>query len=348
MRPAVAVSLVLLAQVVMAPAVRAQPVSVELQAEVKPGEHPSLLVSSQASLARVHVDLMRDDGKKLQLEHGAVAAGQKARMVLPLPPGGRAVYEGTLVATYSDGTQATVPLHFDTASAATMKIGYARERLDLEAHTLEFTLSRPAAHAELRVLGDDGSELGKASADYEGDKPGTWLKLSWTPTAPGNVLALELRARSTDGSSAGVRLTPWSVRIAHEEVIFESGKAEIRPSEAAKLDASYKRIIDTVNSVRKVEPNLPVKLFIAGHTDTVGSGPDNVKLSLARARAIAAWFRDRGLPLPIAFAGFGESALKVKTADNTDEPANRRADYIVGVEEPQVVRGVRASWYKLQ
>ena len=348
MRIAVVVTLVVLAELVLAPQVRAQPVAVELMAQVKPGEHPSLLVSSQAALVRVHVDLMRDDGKKLQLEHGAVAAGQKARIVLPLPPGGRAVYEGTLVATYSDGTQATVPLHFDTASAATMKIGYAREHLDLDAHTLEFTLTRPAAHADLRVLGDDGSELGKASADYHGEKPGTWLQIAWTPAAAGNVLALELHARSTDGANAGVRLTPWSVRIAHEEVVFESGKAEIRPSEAAKLDASYKRIAEAVDSVRKVEPSLPVKLFIAGHTDTVGSAADNVKLSLARARAIAAWFRDRGLPLPIAYAGFGESALKVKTADNSDEPANRRADYIVGVEEPQVARGVHAPWYKLQ
>jgi hypothetical protein len=85
-----------------------------------------------------------------------------------------------------------------------------------------------------------------------------------------------------------------------------------------------------------------------GHTDTVGSAADNRKLSLARARAIAAWYHERGLPLPLAYAGFGEDALKVKTPDNTDEAANRRADYIVGVEEPLVARGVRASWYKLQ
>lgn len=334
--------------VVLAPRVRAQPVAVELQAQVKPGEHPALVVSSQSALSRVHVDLMRDDGKRVQLEHGPVAAGEKARIVLPLPPGGHAMYEGTLTATFDGGKQATVPLHFDTASAATMKIGYAREHLDLEAHTLEFTLSRPAGHAELRILGDDGSELGKSAADYHGERAGTWLQIAWTPAKPGNVLALELRASSSDGANAGVRLVPWSVHIAHEEVVFETGKSEIRPSEEAKLDASYKRIVDAVTSVRQVEPALAVKLFIAGHTDTVGAAADNVKLSVARARAIAAWFRDRGLPLPIAYAGFGESALKVKTPDNADEAANRRADYIVGVEEPQIARGVHAPWYKLQ
>ena len=145
-----------------------------------------------------------------------------------------------------------------------------------------------------------------------------------------------------------MKLLPWSVRVAHEEVNFEPGKSELRPSETPKLDGSYQKIIDAVDLARKADPSLQVKLFIAGHTDTVGSNGDNRKLSLERARAIAAWFRDRGLPLPIAFAGFGEDALKVKTPDNTDEAANRRADYIVGVEEPLVQKGVKATWYNLK
>ena len=326
----------------------AQSVSVELQAQVKPGEHPSLIVSAPVALARVRVELMRDDGKKITLDHPAVAVGEKARLVLPLPPGGHAMYEGTLTASFWNGKRALVPLHFDTASAAQLKIGYAREHLDLDAHTLGFTLDRPAARAELRVLGDDGSELAKTTTEFHGERAGTWLPIAWTPSKSGNVLALELHATSSDGASAGVRLIPWSVRIPHEEVVFPTGQSSVLPSEAAKLDASYQRIVDAVDSVRKVEPSLPVKLFIAGHTDTVGAAADNVKLSLARARAIAAWFRDRGLPLSIAYAGFGESALKVKTPDDTDSAANRRADYIVGVEEPQIARGVHASWLKLQ
>jgi hypothetical protein len=34
--------------------------------------------------------------------------------------------------------------------------------------------------------------------------------------------------------------------------------------------------------------------------------------------------------VPIAFAGFGEDVPKVKTPDETDERANRRADYVLG------------------
>jgi outer membrane protein OmpA-like peptidoglycan-associated protein len=328
-----------------AAAARAQEVQVALKTQVKPGERPSLTVTAPVDVVRVQVELTRADGSPLTLSHGPIPARHPAAIALPA---GKGAYQGKLVAEFRDGNRASYDLHFDVAVAGELKVGYARERLDLDAHTLEFTLSRPAGHAELRVIGDDGSELAHASADYHGERAGSWLPISWTPSRPGNVLALELRASSNDGAAGGVRLVPWSVRIPHEEVVFETGKADVRPSEEAKLDKSYKSIVDTVAAVRKAEPSLAVKLYIAGHTDTVGSSADNRKLSLARARAIAGWFHDRGLPLPIAFSGYGEDALKVKTPDNTDEAANRRVDYIVGVEEPLVARGVRAPWYKLQ
>ncbi|HWE30928.1 MAG TPA: OmpA family protein [Polyangia bacterium] len=324
----------------------AQEVRVQLQTQVRPGEHPTLTVTSPAAIAGVRVEVERD-GKPLVVTHGAVAAGRAATLALPA---GSAHYRGQVVTRFVGGTSATSDLTFDvgTQPSGNLKIGYAREHLDLDAHTLEFTLTKAATSADLKVIGDDGAELARAHADFHGEHAGAWLPIAWTPTRAGNVLALELHATSTDGSAAGVRLVPWSVHIAHEEVVFESGKAEIRPSEAAKLDASYQKIVDAVADVRKAAPDLPVRLFIAGHTDTVGAAADNRKLSLARARAIAAWYHDRGLPLPIAYAGFGEDALKRKTADNVDDAANRRVDYIVGVEEPQVAKGVRAPWYKLQ
>jgi outer membrane protein OmpA-like peptidoglycan-associated protein len=322
---------------------RAQQVQIEVKPQRHAGERSAVVLTPTAAVTRLDAELSRD-GKPVRLGHGAIGAGEHARLELP----GAGHYRGKLVVRFAGGSRMSYDVHFDVVAGGQMKIGYARDRLDLDAHTLAFTLTRPAARAELRVIGDDGRELGRATADYHGERPGTWLPIHWTPTRPGNVLALELRATSSDGAHAGVRLVPWSVHIAHEEIVFETGKAEIRPSEAQKLDASYQKIIDAVATVRKAEPDLAIKLYIAGHTDTVGSAADNRKLSLARARAIAAWFHDRGLPLPIAYAGFGEDAPKVKTPDNTDAAANRRADYILGVEEPLVARGVHAPWHALQ
>ena len=49
------------------------------------------------------------------------------------------------------------------------------------------------------------------------------------------------------------------------------------------------------------------------------------------------------------YEGFGEEALKVATADQTDEPRNRRADYVLGAATapPPGSLGplaARASW----
>jgi outer membrane protein OmpA-like peptidoglycan-associated protein len=329
---------------VCAPA-RAQQVQIDVPPQFRAGERPYIRVAPPVAVRSFHAELTRD-GKPITVDHGPARAGEQIK--LPLPGPGH--YEGKLIVVFPDGNRMTYePLAFDAViNAGSISVGYAKERLDLDAHTLEFTLSRPAGHVDLKVLGDDGTELATASADYKGERAGTWLAIHWTPTKPGNVLTLDLNATSTDGGRGHVLLTPWSVAVPHDEVVFETGKSEIRATEEAKLDAGYKKITDAVAKVRKVRPDLPVKLFIAGHTDTVGGNADNRKLSLARARAIAAWYRDRGLPLPIAFAGFGEDAPKVKTPDETDNAANRRADYIVGVEEPQVARGVKATWMKLQ
>lgn len=333
-----------LAILLVAAAARAQQVQIEIPSTLRAGERPAITLTPPVAVRGFDLSLQHD-GKPWTEHAGGARAGQRVRV--PLPGAGH--YEGEVVARFTDGNQMTYTLKFDVViNAGSMKIGYARDRLDLDAHTLEFTLSKPAAHAELKVVGEDGKELATATADYHGERAGTWLPIHWAPERAGDVLALELRAVASDGARAGVRLVPWSINVPHKEVVFETGKWDIRKSEEPKLDAAYQKIADEVTRARKAVPDVPVKLYIAGYTDTVGSNADNMKLSLERARAIAAWFRERGLPLPIAYAGFGEEVLRVKTPDNTDNEANRRADYIVAFDEPLIARGVHAQWLKLQ
>ena len=139
------------------------------------------------------------------------------------------------------------------------------------------------------MLGLDGSEASAAaSADYKGDRPGTWLPIHWTPTSNDKVVALELHITSTDGVGATMKFVTFNVPVSHEEVVFETGKAEIRPSEEPKLDAGYKKIVEAVEEVRRAVPNEPVRLFIAGHTDTVGSSARQSRASRSRAPAPSA------------------------------------------------------------
>jgi outer membrane protein OmpA-like peptidoglycan-associated protein len=209
---------------------------------------------------------------------------------------------------------------------APFHVGYDAEHLDLAGHVLQFKPSRPAGSAELVAIGEDGKELGTGAATYHNEPADTWLSISWSQPADARVLMLRLRVVAADRLVTNVELTPWSVAVDHEDVNFATNSSVIEPGEDAKLDASLARIGEIVERSKKF---VKMQLYVAGHTDTVGPAARNNALSLDRARAIATYFRRKGLALPIAFAGFGEQVLKVKTADETDERINRRADYVI-------------------
>ncbi len=209
---------------------------------------------------------------------------------------------------------------------APIHVAYDAEHLDLDKHTLQFKPSRAVAEATLVAIGEDGQELGKGAATYE-HAPTDWWSITWTQPGDERVMMLKLRVAATDGVATNVELIPWSVTIAHEDVNFRTDSAVIDPDERGKLDASLTSITDIAKRAGKF---MKLTLYIAGHTDTVGSAAKNRKLSVDRATAIGKYFRAKQLAIPILVAGFGEEVPKVKTPDETDEPANRRADYVLG------------------
>ncbi|MFT3692679.1 MAG: OmpA family protein [Kofleriaceae bacterium] len=232
------------------------------------------------------------------------------------------------------------------ASAAPLAfhVGYDTQHLDLDGHVLQITMTKPAGSATLVVLGEDGSEIGKGSATFAGEKPGTWLKIPWTQT-DGRVLKIKVHVEDQAGGVVNVELVPWSVTIDHEDVNFATDSFAIAETEEPKLTASLDKVNDVI---KKSEKFVAMQLYVAGHTDTVGSAAKNKKLSLDRARAIATWFRKHGVKLPIVMAGYGEDALKVKTADNVDEAKNRRVDYVIGPVGAQPPFAIKASWSELK
>lgn len=321
----VAVALLVLARA--APAT-AQPVSYQLAGDVAAGKKPALRLVAAQAVRDVRLELERDDGRRFTAARASLAAGEAVTFPVGDGAPGRARYRGTLSARPAAGPDRwTGELAFETLVRAPVKLGYDLEHLDLDGRQLRFTMSRPAGRAELVAVGEDGAELGRGEATFRGEAPGTWVAVGWTQPDGARVLKLRLRAVTAEGLEASVELVPWSVTIDHEDVTFDTDRAEIAPGEAAKLDASLARIEELA---RRTGPVLPLRLYVAGHTDTVGPGAKNRALSLARARAIAAYFRAHGLAVPIAYAGFGEDVPRVATPDETDARANRRADYVLG------------------
>lgn len=67
------------------------------------------------------------------------------------------------------------------------------------------------------------------------------------------------------------------------------------------------------------------ELLVVGHTDTVGGAAFNERLGLARAQAVAVVLEAEGVtPLSLTLQSRGERMPAVRTADEVDEPRNRR------------------------
>jgi outer membrane protein OmpA-like peptidoglycan-associated protein len=304
----------------------AQPVSFQLRGEVPVGQKPQLQITATDNVTDVRVELERDDGKKFSLKGGSLAKGKSVVLAVGDGTAGKASYKGTISAK-AGGQAWSDQLIFDTRISAPIKVTYDAEHLDLDKRELQFKLSRPADAAELTVIGDDGKEIGKGSAKLTGEPADKWLPITWTQPANTRVMTMKLRVSATDGVASNVELIPWSVAIDHEDVNFATDSAVIEAAEKPKLDASLGKIRD---AIKRSEKFMKMKLYVAGHTDTVGDSAKNRKLSLDRALAIGSYFKKQGIAIPIVVAGFGEDVLKIKTADKVDEIKNRRADYVLG------------------
>ena len=137
-------------------------------------------------------------------------------------------------------------------------------------------------------------------------------------------------AASKTGEAQVARLSDTEVRESFGETLqalparpsafmlhFITGTDELTPESKAELQ--------NVLAALKDRP-LPDVLVI-GHTDTVGDLAGNDRLSAQRAETVKAFLVDIGIPAQrIRTAGRGERELLVPTADEVDEPRNRRVE----------------------
>jgi len=103
-------------------------------------------------------------------------------------------------------------------------------------------------------------------------------------------------------------------------VLFDSGKADLRPEAGAELDSLVAFMLKFPEVV----------LGISGHTDDVGSDEFNLDLSERRAKSVQDYLEIKGIRADhLRSRGFGETR---PVADNSTDPgrqANRRVECIV-------------------
>ncbi|MEZ4301296.1 MAG: OmpA family protein [Polyangiaceae bacterium] len=103
-------------------------------------------------------------------------------------------------------------------------------------------------------------------------------------------------------------------------VVFESGKAILRPESDA--------VLDVVRQYLEAKPAITL-LRIEGHTDNVGIAADNQRLSELRSMAVAQWLIAKGTSckrlLPVGF-GQDKPVADNKTPEGREQ--NRRTAFV--------------------
>jgi outer membrane protein OmpA-like peptidoglycan-associated protein len=328
--------------------VLASPVDLRIDARAEPGQKPKLTLVINQDLRSATVELS-GGGNTMKRTQGPQARGGTLVFELPQTRPGVVNWKGTVKVTFEDDSAGSMPLSFQTEVLdAQFKFGFGRDDLDLENDTLKLTSERATAKVDIEVYTDEDELLVSSSQSYDPPIPaGQSVPVSWIPKKKADVLRIHLVVHDERGAYRSSDSFPYSITIPHEDVVFDTGKSVLRPDQAPKLEAAVPEI---ERATKRFGPAMraagaTVRLFVGGHTDTVGPAGGNQALSAARATAIAKWFAGRGVPVAVYARGFGESMLKVETPDNTDNEANRRVEYDVGVNGPT---GSLSGWTRIK
>ena len=284
----------------------------------------------------------RADGRAFRFDRSTLSPGGTWTVEIPLPSRTSEI-QMRIEADFA-GERGFLTDAFEVEVLADMDFEVDLASYDGDARRFMMTMTQPAGHVELTVRGDQGDIVAERVIPFDGEAPGTPLLVTWTqPNVP--ILTIDVKAVGQSGSWSSRQYVPWEVSFDAVFVHFASGSSEIPASDMGVLRERLAQIQATAD---RVSEWVEVKLYIAGYTDTVGSPADNQRLSEARARAIGAFFRAEGVAFPIFYQGFGESALAVETADNVDEPENRRSTFILATNPPATSSAIpRGNWQRL-
>lgn len=296
---------------------------------------PTIVLRPTVTFNSVRFDCERSDGQKISMSASGLRAGGEKRLIIPQ---GKGVFHYKCSLSGQAGKEkfSNFQLEFDTKVGEPPRIELRPSDVDEPNHKITVRITEPAGKIELDIIGDGGKPIANVVQQFKGEAPGTPLVVTWKQADDKQLMSkFQLKAYDPAGYFSGLESVQF-IDIPHQDIVFESGKWDIRPSEEEKLNLPLGEIMANIKQVSDV---LQINLYIGGYTDTVGNNGDNLELSRKRAQSIANWFAKKGLKIGIHFQGFGESVLAVPTPDGTDELRNRRASYVLASQPPPASRG---------
>lgn len=221
---------------------------------------------------------------------------------------------------------------FDAASIIQNKTG---EEKEFEGQTEKLVFICPVSQSSLQIIRNGEAALRKAgytivfSGKVEnateptvvGRKGSQWVELTgsgWNEF-PGYeqtaVLEQAMTEQMTASAQAMADAIAKSGKLDVYGIMFATGQATITPASDA--------VLGDVLAVLSANPDW--KLRVEGHTDNVGDKAANLKLSNARAAAVAAWLTSKGIDAGrLSAAGLGDTQPVAPNATDDGRAKNRR------------------------
>ena len=161
-----------------------------------------------------------------------------------------------------------------------------------------------------------GAKVDKDGCPIDSDGDGVPDGIDKCPNTPAGVKVDET------GCPADVKAFIDTGKITSTKILFETGKADLKPES--------KRELDTIGAV--LAQCVDMKVEIAGHTDSQGADDINMKLSEARAAAVRDYilknFKQCKPELFVA-KGYGETKPVATNATAEGRQQNRRVEFTI-------------------
>jgi outer membrane protein OmpA-like peptidoglycan-associated protein len=193
----------------------------------------------------------------------------------------------------------------------------------LAAQTARLAQARATAKADdARVAAGQGErdkiQLAARTRDVDNAKMATNTALGQRDQATEQAARLQAEVDQLKATP-----TPRGLVLTLGDVLFDTGKAQLNPGSARKLDQLAQFLTD--HPERRVQ--------IDGFTDSVGTDSYNQDLSQQRADAVKSALITRGIdPSRIGSQGYGKGFPVANNVDSGGRQLNRRVEVVIGGE----------------
>jgi hypothetical protein len=256
-----------------------------------PWQQPEVIVTAQAAVESLVVTVSVDGNPGEARTLRDLPAGATRSITWPAAAGSHdceVLVRGTSAGrAFEARTQARVDV------VAPLEVTLAPRDVNLQKGKLRFHTRSDVSFTELALYDLDGNVLHQATKRFDTRASEKGYDLAW-PTLHGQVARVALRVFSTNDTWADVEWSPLEIEVPHEPIYFD--EAFVTGPSLEKLDGAYAVLQLTLSEQKDLRG---LQLYVLG-TGVADGDLDEAK---ARAHAVAAYFRERGLSLPLFIGG---------------------------------------------